>query len=660
MELDSLNGPQRDGVTHSGGPLLILAGAGSGKTRVLTMRIARLVTEGGVTPDRILSLTFTNKAAREMRGRLRELLGRRPEGLWAGTFHAVATRMLREHPEALERHLGYRAGFVIFDEADSRSILKRALADLELDPKEHQAAGLAATISRAKAELRTPGEVAAGGVGAALELVHRRYQELSRESNGMDFDDLLTNLVRLLRQDEEVRERWSAQFQHVLVDEYQDTNRAQYELLRLLTGKHRNLTVVGDDDQSIYGFRGADVRNILDFRRDFPDAHIVKLEQNYRSTQGILDVAHAVISKNPERMEKRLWTERGEGIMPSLLLAPDDALEAAYVGEEILRLREEGGWSLSDQAILFRTNAQSRPYERALVERRIPYHLVGGLKFWDRREIKDVIAYLRFAVNPSDAVSFDRIANVPKRRISARTTQAAVQAAADGGTSILDACAMPEQVPVRQDAQQALAGFYAQVAPLVHEARTRRPSELVQLVIRHANLAEHYEDGSSGAALRLDNLVELRQLAQDYDHLAAPKGIERLLTDVALTSDADDSGGRRDEVTLITLHMAKGLEYPVVFLTGLEEKVLPHERAFQEAGGLDEERRLCYVGVTRAQRRLYLTASSERTIFSRTHQLAASQFLFDIPADKLQLLALKGHRSAALAARLRSAVAKAS
>jgi DNA helicase-2/ATP-dependent DNA helicase PcrA len=689
---DSLNEPQRAAVTHPAGPLLILAGAGSGKTRVLTMRIADLVGRRGAAPDRVLALTFTNKAAREMRGRLRELLPPATPaqgGVWVGTFHAVATRILRQHPEAI----GYRPGFAIFDEEDQRSLLKRALADLEVDPKEHQVAGLAAKISRAKAELRGPDDLDRRTPGnAVLKAVYERYQQLARESNGMDFDDLLCNLAVLLRsdgqdgqdgqdgrggqdgqdgqdgrggqdgqdgQDANPAAHWRKRFQHVLVDEFQDTNRAQYALLGLLADPQtRSLTVVGDDDQSIYAFRGADLRNVLDFQRDFPDAHVVKLEQNYRSTQAILDVAHHVIEKNEERMPKRLWTARREGHKPILLLSQEDADEAAWVTDEILKLRRDAGWALADIAILFRTNAQSRVYERALLERRIPYHLVGGLRFWDRREVKDVVAYLRFLANPADAVSFDRIANVPRRRISERTAQAAIAAASDGGTSILDVCGTPTSVPVRADAQQALGGFHGQVAPLVAEAGRRTPSELVQLVLRYCNLTDHYADGSAGAGARLDNLEELRELARDYDHMAAPAGLERLLTDVALTTDADEVGGRRDQVTLITLHMVKGLEFPVVFLTGLEDKLLPHERAFEETGGLEEERRLCYVGITRARRRLYLTTANQRTIFARTVQLASSQFLHDVPGELLDLVAQDGHRSHTLAARVRRAAGR--
>jgi DNA helicase II / ATP-dependent DNA helicase PcrA len=653
VDLDALNDPQRQAVTHPSGPLLILAGAGSGKTRVLTMRIAHLIARG-VEAERILALTFTNKAAREMRSRLKDQVGRAQDGLWVGTFHAMATRMLRPHAD----RLGYRAGFTIFDEDDSRSILKRALAELDVDPKKHSVAVLQVAISKAKAEARSPEAITGRKAGdRVLRAVYERYQALGRESNGMDFDDLLLNLVNLLRTDPEVLAEWQGRFEHVLVDEYQDTNRVQYELLLLLSGGHRNLAVVGDDDQSIYAFRGADVRNILDFERDFPDATVVKLEQNYRSTQAILDVAHEVISRNRERTGKRLWTARGEGRRPVLLLAPDDEAEAAFVGDEILALTEAEGRLHSDFAILYRTNAQSRSFERALLSRRIPYHLVGGMRFWDRREVKDSVAYLRFLANPSDAVSFDRIANVPRRRISEKTAQAAIGAASDGGVSILDACGLPAQVPVRAEAQEALARFHAEVAPLAAEVGRRRPHELIQLLVRRCNLTEHYDDGSAAGKNRLDNLADLRELAEDYQRYSPGKALERFLTDIALTAGADDVNSKREQVTLITLHMAKGLEYPVVFLTGLEDRMLPHERAFEEPGGLEEERRLCYVGITRAQRRLYLTTASVRTIFAKSISLASSQFLHDIDPALLEVVELEGHRSHTLASRARGATA---
>jgi DNA helicase-2/ATP-dependent DNA helicase PcrA len=643
MDVLSLNPPQRQAVTHEKGPLLIFAGAGSGKTRVLTMRIANLIQAGVAEPERILALTFTNKAAREMRARLAVELGGPKPGMWIGTFHAVATRMLRPHVELL----GYKPGFAIFDEDDSKSILKRALADLELDPRKNTLPPLVEAISKAKSELLSPADITGKAAkDRVLKIVYERYEELSRESNGMDFDDLILNLVHLWRENPAVLEEWRSRFDQVLVDEYQDTNRAQYEMLIELAGGHRNLTVVGDDDQSIYAFRGADVRNILGFQRDFPEAKVVKLEQNYRSTQAILDTAHAVIRRNPERSEKRLWTDEGQGRKPVLLLAPDDGEEARFVAAEIAALVENDSHGHSDFAVLYRTNAQSRAFERALLEQRIPYNLVGGLRFWDRREIKDVVAYLRFLVNPSDAVSFDRVANVPKRRISDKTVQAAIGAAADGGgTSILEMCGTSAQVPARPEAQEALARFHAEVVPLLVEAATRKPGELVQLVIRRCNLAEHYDDGTAGAPARLNNLEELREIARGYDRYAPPRGLERMLTDIALTADLDDLDESRQRVTLITLHMAKGLEFPVVFLTGLEDKLLPHERALAEPRGLEEERRLCYVGITRARSRLYLTVANVRTLFGKPVGLAPSQFLYDIPSALLQLVELEGHRS---------------
>ncbi len=610
------------------------------------MRIANLIAAGVTEPERILALTFTNKAAREMRARLKEELGVAPPGMWIGTFHAIATRMLRPHVETI----GYRDGFAIFDEDDSRSILKRALADLELDPKKNSLAPLAEAISRAKAELLRPQDITGRAAkDRVLKAVYERYQELSRASNGMDFDDLILNLVHLLKENEGVRALWQARFDQILVDEYQDTNRAQYELLLTLTGGHRNLTVVGDDDQSIYAFRGADVRNILGFQRDFPEAKVVKLEQNYRSTQAILDAAHAVIKRNPERSDKKLWTEQGAGRRPVLVLAPDDGEEARFVASEVTALVENDGRHHGEFAILYRTNAQSRAFERALLEQRIPYNLVGGMRFWDRREIKDLVAYLRFVANPNDAVSFDRIANVPKRRISEKTVQAAIGAAADGGVTILDMTGTAEQVDVRNEAQQALSRFHSEVAPLAAEAETHRPSELLQLVLRRCNLAAYYDDATPGAAARLNNIEELREMAKGYDRHGPRRGLERMLTDIALTADVDDLDDTRQRVTLITLHMAKGLEYPVVFLTGLEDKMLPHERAFTEARGLEEERRLCYVGITRARSVLYLTVANSRTLFGKTIPLAASQFLYDIPGHMVHLVELDGHRSQAVA-----------
>jgi DNA helicase II / ATP-dependent DNA helicase PcrA len=641
-----LNAPQREAVEHTEGPLLIFAGAGSGKTRVLTMRIVELLRRGVAEPSQILALTFTNKSAREMRARVADRLGRPPEGMWIGTFHAVGARMLRRDVE----RLGYRRGFAIFDEDDQKAIVKRALAELDLDPKRHNASALLARISRAKAELSVPGDRRVAAVSEA-------YNRIARDSNGMDFDDILVQVVRLLEDHAEIREHWQRHFTQVLVDEYQDTNRAQYRFLSLVAGAHRNLTVVGDDDQSIYAFRGADVRNILEFQRDHPDAKVVKLEQNYRSTQSILDAAHRVIERNPQRASKQLWSDLGRGSRPVLVLAEDDEREADYVVGEIEALARGQGRSFGDFAVLFRTNTQSRSFERALTAARVPYNLVGGLRFWDRREVKDVVAYLRFLANPLDAVSFDRIANVPKRRISERTVQAAIGAAADGGMSLLDVCGMPAATDLKPDAREALLGFHRDVAPLAAEAATLKPSELVQLLYRRVGLAAIYDDGTRAGGLRLDNLEEIRRLATEYDRLTAPRGLERFLTDLALMGDSDDLDERRRRVTLITLHMAKGLEWPVVYLTGLEDKVLPHERAFAEKGGLEEERRLCYVGMTRAQELLYLTAVNVRHLFGKAVNLSPSQFLGDLSPELLELVELDGHWSGTVAARFRRGMA---
>jgi len=640
LDLGSLNPEQLAAVTHGNGPLLIFAGAGSGKTRVLTMRIAHLLRARGVGAERILALTFTNRAAREIRSRLTQLLGAQ-KGLWVGTFHSIAVRMLRPHAELL----GYRPGFAIYDEEDSRALLKRTLSDLQLDSKKHPLGPLQQRLGRERAQ--------GGSVeDAKFALVADRYRALCVESNGMDFDDILINLRALFVRQPEVLQLWQSRFDHVLVDEYQDTNRVQYEILRSLAGPHRNLTVVGDDDQSIYAFRGADPRNLLEFERDFPEATVVKLEQNYRSTQGILDLAHQVIEKNRERSPKRLWSADQTGSRPVLILAGSDDQEAAWVAERIDRLALEEGIGFGQCAILFRTNAQARAYERALVERRIRYHLVGGLRFWDRREIKDLICFLRLLNNPEDAVSFDRIANVPRRGVSERTAQAVIAAAAESGSSLLETCAKASGLELREEARAALSQFAAEMVPLAAEARRRPPSELLLLIIRRCALAEHYDDGTRSGQARLDNLAELRSLVSDYDHLGAARGLERFLTDVALSTDSDETeAGER--VTLITLHMAKGLEWPVVFLTGLEDKLLPHERARFETGGLEEERRLAYVGITRARQQLHLTCAAVRHVFGKTLTLRPSSFLGDALPGQLDLVELEGHAAPELAARHR-------
>jgi len=625
----SLNPVQREAVEHLEGPLLIFAGAGSGKTRVLTTRIANLIAQRKVWPDRLLAVTFTNKAAREMRQRVARLV-EGADQMWVGTFHHTAVRMLRRDAE----RLGVPRSFTIFDEDDSRAALKRVLDELRLDPKKHPPGVILARISRAKNELVDPESYKVESYRD--EIVRRsyeRYEKVLRQSGGLDFDDLIVKVVRLLQSDEEARERWRDRFRYVLVDEYQDTNHAQYVLVNLIAGAHRNLAVVGDDDQSIYGFRGADVRNILNFEKDYPEAKVVHLEQNYRSTQDILDAAHHVIRNNEERAPKRLWTERlgGERLQAAQLY--NDVEEAEYVADEITRLRRVEGRRSGDFAVLYRTNAQSRAFEDVFGRRRIPYRLVGGVRFWERREVKDVLAYLRLIQNPADMVSFTRIVNVPRRKIGPVSVEAVVTAATGSGRDVLDVLAEPEAVPnLPKPALAPLERFRQQLASMRATLGALAPGELIEHVIEVTGLGGYYADGSPQGDARMENLRELRGLAEEFDsHPDRGEALETFLTEVTLRSDVDAYAEDDEGVTLITLHMVKGLEFPVVFMVGMEENLLPHRRAVEDPKEMPEERRLCYVGITRAQDRLYLTCSFKRHLYGRSEASFPSRFLQEIP-----------------------------
>ncbi|MGH7776677.1 MAG: ATP-dependent helicase [Candidatus Dormibacterales bacterium] len=634
--LDSLNPPQREAVEHGEGPLLVFAGAGSGKTRVLTARVANLVATGRAWPERILAVTFTNKAAREMRTRVASLLEGDAESMWVGTFHATAVRVLRREAAAarIDRN------FVIFDDDDTRAALKRVLDDLGLDPRRFAPGGIAHRISQAKNELVAPEAYPADSyVEEVTRRAYLRYQELLERAGALDFDDLIGRLAALLGSDAEVLERWRDRFRHVLVDEYQDTNHAQYVLVSLLAGGHRNLAVVGDDDQSVYGWRGADVRNILDFQKDHPDAHVVRLEQNYRSTQPILDAAHAVIRHNQGRAEKRLWTQRPGGERVHALQAYNEVEEAEFVSDEIARLVRTEGLSHSDFAILYRTNAQSRAFEDVLNRRRIPYRLVGGVKFWERREVKDVMAYLRFVFNPRDTVSFERVVNVPRRKIGPRTVDALLAHARERDSDPLEAIARIEDAPqVPKAARSQLGRFRVQVESVRSVMGVLRPSELVDHLLEVMELARHYQDGTPQGDARLENLQEFRGLAAEFDDVDPAGALEGFLTEAALVSDVDAYDDRGPGVTLITLHMVKGLEFPVVFLAGMEEGLLPHQRSLDDptGAGLEEERRLCYVGMTRAKDRLYLTCTFRRHLYGRSVPAMPSRFLADIPHSLLR------------------------
>ncbi|MDQ6742049.1 MAG: UvrD-helicase domain-containing protein [Candidatus Dormibacteraeota bacterium] len=633
----SLNPAQREAVEHLEGPLLIFAGAGSGKTRVLTTRIANLITSKKVWPDRLLAVTFTNRAAREMR----ERVGRLVEGgerMWVGTFHHTAVRMLRRDAD----RLGLPSNFTIFDEDDSRAALKRVLDELRLDPKKYPPSMISALISQAKNELITPD--AYPNRSYSDEIVRRcyeRYEDLLRRSGGLDFDDLIVKVVRLLQADQEARERWQDRFRHVLVDEYQDTNHAQYALVTLLAAGHRNIAVVGDDDQAVYGWRGADVRNILDFKKDYPEATVIHLEQNYRSTQAILDAAHHVIRHNEERAPKRLWTDRigGERVHAAQLY--NEVEEAEYVTDEIERLRRTEARGYGDFAVLYRVNAQSRAMEDVFGRRRIPYRLVGGVRFWERREVKDLLAYLRLVQNPSDAVSFGRVVNVPRRKIGPVSVDAVIAHARDTERSlldVLDVLAQPESIPnLPRAAAAPLAGFRAQLESVRSTLGVLRPTELIDHLIEVVGLSAVYDDGTPQGDARIENLREVRGLAEEFDtHEDPAEALELFLTEITLRSDVDSYSEDEEGVTLITLHMVKGLEFPVVFLAGLEEGLLPHRRALEDEKQMPEERRLCYVGITRAQDRLYLTCAFRRHLYGQAQPGFPSRFLQEIPQALLE------------------------
>src|SRR5436305_3831848 len=599
--LEGLNEPQREAVLHPGGPLLILAGAGSGKTRVLTHRIAHLVASGAAQPGQILAITFTNKAAQEMRERVETLVGRRSRAMWVMTFHSACARMLRADGDKL----GYTRGFTIYDEADSLRLVKRCIDELDVDPKRFAPRAIKRQISDAKNQL-----IDAGGyrikVGSFFEQtaadVYEMYEQRAPPMNAMDFDDLLFRCVNLFELFPEVLEKYRAQFRWVLVDEYQDTNRAQYRWLELLAGQHRSLCVVGDPDQSIYAFRGADIRNVLEFEDDFPDAHVIRLEQNYRSTQTILSAADAVVANNRARMPKTLWTDLGQGDPIHIRELEDEHAEARLVVNEIERMVDEGG-SRDEVAVFHRTNAQSRVLEDMLTRYKLPYQVIGGTKFYERAEVKDAMAYLTLLVNPQDVVAFQRVVNSPRRGIG-DTTQARIVGHANTlGESVWDVASSPQNVPgLGSAAVKAVDRFMSIMERLRERADTASVGELLDETLSESGYREALEaERTIEAQGRLENLQELVGVAREYDSVAEEPALEEFLQQIALFADQDALRDDEGTVTLMTLHNAKGLEFPVVFMIGCEEGVFPHSRAV-ESGDLEEERRLCYVGITRARR----------------------------------------------------------
>ena len=653
--LDHLNPAQRQAVTSTRGPLLIVAGPGSGKTRVIVHRIAYLMDAEGVEPYNILAVTFTNKAAREMRERLEGLVGERRAGrLSVGTFHATCARWLRIDGD----RVGVDRRFNILDDADQVNVMKGVLADLEVDEKRFSPRGVLSRISAAKSELISPERYAGRAdelwnakdmLGSVVARAYPRYQERLGELRALDFDDLLGLTVELLRECPDVLEKYQDRYRYVMVDEFQDTNVAQYQLIRLLGMKHQNVCVVGDEDQSIYGWRKADVRNLVHFERDFPEVGIIMLEQNYRSTQTILDVASAIITPNLGRKPKRLWTDNPPGVQPVLHEAYDERDEALFVVRQVEALRRAGG-AYRDVAVTYRTNAQSRVLEEVLVRYGVPYRIVGGTRFYERREIKDLIAYLRLIANPADNLSFQRIVNVPARGIGKSTVSDLTGVAARLASPMYEAArlAAEEESEIGPDGRlrpvvalatrprKQLAEFVATIA----EARRRReaeaPAAVLDFLLERIGYREHLRDGTEEGEERWQNVEALRTKLHDYDAMVPGEALEAFLEEAALVQDVDSlTSGEADAITLITLHAAKGLEFPYVFIVGLEEKLCPHVRSMESVEQLAEERRLLYVGITRAMRQLFLVHAFRRSLYGVDEPSEPSRFLADIPPEFL-------------------------
>lgn len=635
---DTLNDRQCEAVKHTEGPLLITAGAGSGKTKVLTCRIAHLL-ELGVAPYRILAITFTNKAAKEMKERVTNLVGAQADSIWLSTFHSFCAKLLRFEVDGFH---GYTRNFTIYDSSDQLVLVKDCLKKLNLDDKQFTPRSVLGTISSAKNVLMDAKAFAAKASDfyeQKVADVYAMYQEKLRENNAVDFDDLLFLAVRLLQENEEVREKYQSRFQYILVDEYQDTNHAQYALTKILAARWRNICVVGDADQSIYAWRGADIRNIIDFTRDYPDAASIKLEQNYRSTKTILHAANAVIDNNESRPKKTLWTENPTGNKIIHYQAQTEHDEADYIAGVIYNRHEISHEPYGDMAILFRTNAQSRVLEEKLMRYAIPYTMVGGTKFYDRKEIKDVLAYLRLLYNPEDSLSLTRIINVPKRNIGATTMEHVAAYAEAQGISLFEALSSTDEIPVTKRAKASLENFVAMIFDLLNDIEGKDVLSLIETVIKQTGYgdmldkeAEHDPQGES----RKENVGEFLSVAKDYMDSNPEGNLQDFLENVALVSDVDDFESSDSKVTLMTLHAAKGLEFPVVFLTGLDEGLFPHSRTLMDPAQVEEERRLAYVGITRAERQLYVTNAVTRTMYGRISAYMPSRFLAEIPPQFME------------------------
>ena len=637
--LHDLNPAQQEAVRHVDGPLLILAGPGSGKTRVIVHRIAYLIEQEGVDPRRILAVTFTNKAARELRDRVGVLLGQTAGDLVLGTFHAVCVRILRIEAEAA----GIDRAFTIYDDADQQSLMRAVLEELAVDPRKFPPRAILGAISRAKSELATPAGYASGVrdyFGEIVARAYQRYQTLLEENNGLDFDDLIMRTVTMFRQNDSLLQKHQQRLLHVMIDEFQDTNIAQYVLTRQFAGGHGNICVVGDPDQSIYSWRSADIRNILNFERDYPNAKTVLLEQNYRSTQNILDSAHAVIAVDEKRKEKKLWTEQGAGEQIAVYEAYDDAEEADLVAAEVTSLLKSRAYRSGDIAVMYRTNAQSRVLEEVFLREQIQYRLVGGTRFYARREVKDLLAYLRLIHSPVDRIAFQRVVNVPPRGIGEKTLDElerwseSLDLPPYAALRLLAEDRQPRPHRLAPRSVTVLLGFLDLLDGLVDQSNNRPVGELLASLLERIGyraylLAEFEEDGEE----RWENVQQLQTLAAEYDGLAPEASLPQMLEDVALVAPSDEYNEQADSVTLITLHAAKGLEFPVVFIVGMEEGVLPHIRSFDDPAQMEEERRLCYVGMTRAKDRLYLLRAFRRRLMGSSLRNPPSRFLKDLPPE---------------------------
>lgn len=634
--LTDLNDAQREAVLATEGPLLMLAGAGSGKTKTLTHRIAYLVSERGVPPTSILAMTFTNKAAGEMRERILSLLGRDSNSRmfpFMGTFHSVAVRILRR--EAAE--LGYPANFLIYDDSDSQAVIKSILRRLQIDEKVFTPRSIGSLISTAKNELIEPSEyvqLSHGQVQAIAAQIYPEYQKELKKAGAMDFDDLIGQLVRLFRTNKELLAEYQKRFAYIMVDEYQDTNTAQYELVHLLAAAHKNICVVGDDWQSIYSWRGANYRNILNFERDYPNATVIRLEENYRSTQNILDAAHHVITKNTARSDKNLFTKLGKGQKVFIEQLTNEMAEGQFIIQTVERLiRENRDLSLSDFAVLYRVNAQSRPLEESFLRHNLSYRIVGGVRFYERREIKDALCYLRFISQPNDTVSFSRIINLPPRGLGDKSLSKLYDYIARNELTLLDGLAQADKIEgLSAKALKSSTDFSELVVATQAEMERLNPRELLEFILKRSGYLQWLDDGSILAAERVENIKELVSVAKLYDTV----GVEDFLAEIALLSDIDNTRFDNEAVTLMTMHAAKGLEFKCVFIVGMEEGLFPHSNSAFDAEQLEEERRLCYVGMTRAKQFLFLLNASSRLIYGGVQHNQPSRFLVDIPAELTQ------------------------